>query len=51
MGDHVIMHGVLGEIGTPIGVLFEIPIDLTDACQKVKADRAEKEAKTNSSGQ
>jgi hypothetical protein len=44
------MHGVLGEIGTPIGVLFEIPIDLTDGCRKVKTDREEEEAKTNSSG-
>jgi hypothetical protein len=45
------MHRVLGEIGTPIGVLFEIPIDLTDGCQQVKTDREEKQAKTNSSGQ
>ena len=45
--DRVIMHGVLGKIGPPIGVLVQIPIDLTNGCEQVRSDREEEDAKTN----
>ena len=45
--DRVIMHGVLGKIGPPIGVLVQIPIDLTNGSEQVKTDREEENAKTN----
>jgi hypothetical protein len=43
--DRLIMRGVLGEIGQPIGVPVQIPIDLTNGCEQVKSDREEEDEK------